>query len=532
MNWFRSLRLQVRLLLSFSLVLVLTATLSAFSYTTTNSTRKSADWVEHTHQVIEVANQALAALVDMETGYRGYLVTGRDEFLDPYREGEKSFLSKLAQLRELTADNATQVGRWRDLESRAQAWIAQVTARGIELRKAVSAGSQPIEVLTTFETSGEGKRHFDGIRRVFAEAIGAERALMEARVTESRAASALLGHLTLWGSLATIAIGLITAVLLSRDLSSSLSRVTTELSQSSQQVAAASAQVAGASQSLSQGATTQAASLEETSASMEEMASMTRQNADNSRQAAAMMAETALLVTNANSALADMVSSMTAIKSSSDHVAKIIKTIDEIAFQTNILALNAAVEAARAGEAGMGFAVVADEVRALAQRSAQAAKDTADLIEESIARSTEGQERVQTVTAAIDSITSSTAKVKGLIDQVNDASRQQTQGIDQVSHAIAQMESVTQNTAATAEESAAASEELSAQAETSMQVVRRLAAMVNGSGATVPLVQAQQAIAPATTKVVKMAGRPGKLPGQPRVEAQDGHDYTGTYGSF
>jgi methyl-accepting chemotaxis protein/methyl-accepting chemotaxis protein-1 (serine sensor receptor) len=177
-----------------------------------------------------------------------------------------------------------------------------------------------------------------------------------------------------------------------------------------------------------------------------------------------------------------MVGSMAAIKESSDKVAKIIKTIDEIAFQTNILALNAAVEAARAGESGMGFAVVAEEVRALAQRSAQAARDTADLIEESIARSSEGQQKVTLVSHAIESITTSTANMKMLVDGVSLASRQQSQGIDQVTQAVSQMEKVTQETAATAEESAAASEELSAQAATSMHAVGRLDGLVNGAG--------------------------------------------------
>src|SRR5262245_17564213 len=159
---------------------------------------------------------------------------------------------------------------------------------------------------------------------------------------------------------------------------------------------------------------------------------------------------------------------MTAIRESRKKVAKIIKVIDEIAFHTNILALNAAVEAARAGEAGMGFAVVAGEVRNLAQRSAQAAKDTASLLEESIARSQEGAGRVEEVALAIASITENVARVKGMVEEVRQASGQQAQGIDQVTQAIAQMESVTQTTAATAEESAAASEELNAQAEQSL----------------------------------------------------------------
>src|SRR5438105_11415859 len=195
----------------------------------------------------------------------------------------------------------------------------------------------------------------------------------------------------------------ILVVWLVRTINSSLRVVSRELGEGAQLVVDASSQMAVSSQSMAQGAAEQAASLEENSAAMEEMATMTRKNAENSHQAAALMAETARAVESAHTALEDMVSSMTSIKDSSNRVSKIIKTIDEIAFQTNILALNAAVEAARAGEAGMGFAVVADEVRSLAQRSAQAAKDTAGLIEESIATSTDGKSKLDQVAAAVRS---------------------------------------------------------------------------------------------------------------------------------
>ena len=306
-----------------------------------------------------------------------------------------------------------------------------------------------------------------------------------------------------------------------------LRSATHDLAQGAQHVATASSQVASASQSLSQGATEQAASLEQTSASMEEIASMTRMNAENTHQAAGMMADAEKQVHGANAALNAMVASMSAIKESSDKVSKIIKTIDEIAFQTNILALNAAVEAARAGEAGMGFAVVADEVRTLAQRSAQAAKDTAVLIEESIAKANDGNQKVSQVTSAIAQITESSVKAKGLVDEVSVASRQQSQGIEQVSQAIAQMEKVTQTNAASAEESAAVSQELSAQAEEASSVVRRLMDLVGTDGRDLAKAEpARKAVARMTrakSKPVATATPAEQIPFE---------ESTGTYGGF
>jgi methyl-accepting chemotaxis protein len=329
------------------------------------------------------------------------------------------------------------------------------------------------------------------------------------------------------GLLIAVLIGAGAAWLIIRAVNKALGSVVSELSEGARQVTSAAGQVATSSQSLSQGATEQAASLEETSASMEEMASMTRQNAANSQTAANLMSEVESKVKSSNQALGDMVASMASIQESSQQVAKIIKTIDEIAFQTNILALNAAVEAARAGEAGMGFAVVADEVRNLAQRSAQAARDTATLIEESIAKADSGNAKVEVVASAISGITESVTRVKGIVEEVSQASKQQSQGIDQVSQAISQMEKVTQTTAATAEESAAASEELSAQAEGSIQVVGRLEALVGAVPAT---------SVPAPTRATKSAARVLRMgrTASPVHTAEDELPMgnTGTYGKF
>jgi methyl-accepting chemotaxis protein len=243
-----------------------------------------------------------------------------------------------------------------------------------------------------------------------------------------------------------------------RGISKTLAESIEELLDGADQVANAASQVSSASQSLAQGASEQAASL------------------------AQLLQQSQEKVAMANRHLEEMVNSMNDINESSGKISKIIKVIDEIAFQTNILALNAAVEAARAGEAGMGFAVVADEVRSLAQRSAQAAKDTAILIEDSISKSSEGKGKVDQVAGAIRAVTEDTMRIKVMVDEVSLGSEEQSRGIDQIGKAIGQMEQVTQTSAASAEEAAASAEELSAQSEAMKDVVSRLQAMVENSG--------------------------------------------------
>ena len=267
-----------------------------------------------------------------------------------------------------------------------------------------------------------------------------------------------------------------------RSINAALGRAVSEVGSGAAQVASAASQIASASQALAQGSSEQAASLEETSSSSEEINSMARKNTENTRAAADLMGRVQAEFEDANRSLDGTVAAMQELNSSSEKISKIIKVIDEIAFQTNILALNAAVEAARAGEAGMGFAVVADEVRNLAQRSAQAAKDTASLIEDSIARSRDGKTRVDHVATAIRAIAQSTQKVQILVDEVNMASQEQSRGIEHVAKAVTQMENVTQRAAASAQESASASTELTAQASSLKDVVERLSELV-GVGA-------------------------------------------------
>jgi hypothetical protein len=296
--------------------------------------------------------------------------------------------------------------------------------------------------------------------------------------------SASNGRLWILGILfAAITAGGALVFFMVRGINRVLTNAVTELAQGADQIASAAGQVSTASQSLAQGSSEQAASLEETSSSSEEINSMAQRNSQNCGEAVTLMNESQQRFTRTNEALGQMVVAMAEINASSDKIAKIIRVIDEIAFQTNILALNAAVEAARAGEAGMGFAVVADEVRNLAQRCAQAAKDTAGLIEESISRSNEGKTKTNLVAEEIRGLIEQSTKVKNLVDSVSTGSVEQARGIDQVTRAIAQMGQVTQQTAATAEESAAAAEQLSAQSAALQSIVEQLTALVTSDGA-------------------------------------------------
>jgi methyl-accepting chemotaxis protein len=283
-----------------------------------------------------------------------------------------------------------------------------------------------------------------------------------------------------------VAVSLFLGIYLALSTTRALNRVIHGLTEASEQVSSAAGGVSSASQSLAEGASEQAASVEETSSSLEEISSMTKQNAGNAGQADSLMKQTNQVVNTANASMGRLTSSMQEISKASEETAKIIKTIDEIAFQTNLLALNAAVEAARAGEAGAGFAVVAGEVRNLAMRAADAAKNTATLIEGTVKKIADGTVLVKNTNDAFTEVARSAGKVGELVAEIAAASNEQAKGIDQVNVAVTQMDKVTQQNAATAEESASASEELNAQAEEMKGFFGQLAQMVGGNGSGAP----------------------------------------------
>lgn len=295
--------------------------------------------------------------------------------------------------------------------------------------------------------------------------------------------SQFVSILLLVSSVAALILLISAGMMISNMISKPIQEAIRGLSMGSDEVSSAASQVAAASQALAEGASEQAAAVQETSSTLEETSSMVHQNRENTQQAAVLAKQTKQYADQSNSEMLKMSSSMTDLKNSSNEIAKIIKVIDEIAFQTNILSLNAAVEAARAGDAGKGFAVVAEEVRNLAQRSAQAAKDTTVIIESNIDLSENSVNIAKAVKDSVESIAEQANKVSDLLEEISVATNEQAQGVEQINKAVSQMEMALQSNAATADESASASRSLQEQAINVRDIVDSLIALVDGSDA-------------------------------------------------
>jgi methyl-accepting chemotaxis protein len=308
---------------------------------------------------------------------------------------------------------------------------------------------------------------------------------------------------------ATLLAGGLVGFLVIRATRRSLRDVSESLASGASQTTLAATQLATAGRSLAEGCNEQAAAVTETSAALEQMTAMIRSTADNADKAKTFAGQAHQAARSGADTMTEMNDAMLAIAASSTEVAKIVKDIDEIAFQTNILALNAAVEAARAGEAGAGFAVVADEVRSLAQRSAAAARETADKIEAAIGNSRRGSASCGRVGEALEQIVRTVTAADGLVAEIATAAREQAQGIRQVGVAMGQMDTVTQSNSASAEQSATAAEQLKAQADALQTAVHLLRGLAGSSQRIVT--------APTTTPPVASLLRPRAVPQSPRT---------------
>jgi methyl-accepting chemotaxis protein len=309
-------------------------------------------------------------------------------------------------------------------------------------------------------------------------------ALQDSLSENMNASSARTARTALGLALASVAIGVLLAWALTRAITRPIRRIIAGLTEGSNEVSSAAGQVASASESLAQGATEQASSLQESSAALEELSAMTRTNAENARAADQLSEEAKTAAESGTGIVSALNESMHAINESSHQISKIIKVIEEIAFQTNLLALNAAVEAARAGEHGKGFAVVADEVRSLAQRAAEAAGETTSLIGNSVEKAREGSDVSKSVSETLDQIVGDVSKVAEIISKIARASNEQAEGVSQINTAVSEMDQVTQRNAAGAEESASASAELNAHAESVATMVDDLRRLIEGGAGT------------------------------------------------
>jgi methyl-accepting chemotaxis protein len=477
-NWTISQKIYVSVIISYLIIIAVGFTL----YFKINLFLKTERWVSHTNQVTAKLDKILLSLVNMETGLRGYAVGGDPKFLAPFEAGKTDYSQYIKEASELVSDNPGQVARLQRLDELQKKWLASDVLETRAEREKANAGQLSKTDFEAYFNLGKGKVLMDGMREIIAECSNNEKSLLATRAAEFQAAASQAKGWIIFGLTAAIVVGMVLVGWIVSGASRVLRQVTTNLNSAAAQISSAAGQVSASSQTLADGASQQAASLEETSASLEEIGSMTKRNAESAENARSISNETSQSTEAGRQQMGEMVEAMNAIKTSSDNIAKIIKTIDEIAFQTNILALNAAVEAARAGEAGAGFAVVADEVRALAQRAAQAARETADKIDDSIAKSSHGVEISAKLADGLNQITAKTHNVNTLVIEIATASMEQSQGLGQIGTAVTQLDKVTQTNASSAEETASASEQLKAQAAMLLESVGDLLRLVGSDG--------------------------------------------------
>jgi methyl-accepting chemotaxis protein len=357
----------------------------------------------------------------------------------------------------------------------------QLQAKLDELRKISHQAVEKYETMNDLGLTVSNNAQIDAsaiLKNLIQESNSKVQMDIEGAVADEK----LTQGISVGGTAAGFLIAMILGWFISRSITRPVGKIIEKLTDASTKVTDGSRELASSAHSLSSGASEQAASIEETSSSLEEMSAMTKQNANNSAEASMKMTETKAVLEKVESHMNDMAEAIREITKSSEETGKIIKSIDEIAFQTNLLALNAAVEAARAGEAGAGFSVVADEVRNLAMRAAEAAKNSATLIENTIRTVRAGNELTHLTRTAFKDNMTNAAKVSELVDEIAAASQEQAQGIDQINKAVSEMGNVTQQNSAGAEESSAASEEMSAQAEQMKAMIDELVAITGGTG--------------------------------------------------
>ena len=472
--------IQAKLLLSFGLVVAATLANSVYATVSARNLREQlSNDIAGATALLDNARQVTIGISNMRSAMRGVTLFSLQHDDAQVFKARTAFETTAAQMRTAIGEMSS-----RNLSAADRASVA-------EIQSALDQWTRLWPHFAEMCTSGHGDQAnvyalanmtpvMDLLQKNAAELGRASRAREDeaTRSVDADVARSVVVNIMIAAVILLIGAGTFTKV---SGLVRSLKQIAQSVTASAWEIANAASHVASASDSLAQQASQQAAALEETSASSEEISTTTRRNTENTQNTAAIVTQTSGKIADTNQALERMVSAMNQINESGDKISKIIKVIDEIAFQTNLLALNAAVEAARAGEAGQGFAIVADEVRNLAQRCAQAARDTSGLIEDTAAKSRAGKAQVDQVAEAMRGITTDSLRVKDLVAEVSSGGHQQLLGIEQIAKALSQMEQGTQKVAANAEESAAAAQQLQAQSAAMNSVVAQLSAMT-GTG--------------------------------------------------